>query len=200
VDLSTSRKPHRLPSAPQRWPDTTRKASGLCLPATAARQWPHGPGLHPLHGGAPRCGRHHLCRGSGGTALVTPAMRSLPVGVPKVMVSTVASGNVRQYVGPSDICMMYSVTDVAGINRISASVLSNAANALAGMIGFRQEVKGSRLPAIGLTMFGVTTPCVQAVIQALKMRYDCLVFHATGTGANPWRNWSNRACWQASST
>jgi uncharacterized protein (UPF0261 family) len=120
--------------------------------------------------------------GSGGTALVTPAMRSLPVGVPKVMVSTVASGNVRQYVGPSDICMIYSVTDVAGINRISASVLSNAAHALAGMIGFRQEAESSRLPAIGLTMFGVTTPCVQAVTKALKMRYDCLVFHATGTG------------------
>ena len=120
--------------------------------------------------------------GSGGTALATPAMRSLPVGLPKVMVSTVASGNVRQYVGPSDICMIYSVTDVAGINRISASVLSNAAHALAGMIGFRQEADRSRLPAIGLTMFGVTTPCVQAVSNALKMRYDCLVFHATGTG------------------
>jgi uncharacterized protein (UPF0261 family) len=120
--------------------------------------------------------------GTGGTALATPAMRSLPVGVPKVMVSTVASGNVRQYVGPSDICMMYSVTDVAGINRISAKVLSNAAHALAGMIGFRQEADRSRLPAIGLTMFGVTTPCVQAVTQALKMRYDCVVFHATGTG------------------
>jgi len=120
--------------------------------------------------------------GSGGTALVTPAMQSLPVGIPKVMVSTVASGNVRQYVGPSDICMIYSVTDVAGINRISANVLSNAAHALAGMIGFRQETDQSRLPAIGLTMFGVTTPCVQAVTKALKMRYDCLVFHATGTG------------------
>ena len=120
--------------------------------------------------------------GTGGTALATPAMQSLPVGIPKVMVSTVASGNVRQYVGPSDICMMYSVTDVAGINRISASVLSNAAHALAGMIGFRQEEDRSRLPAIGLTMFGVTTPCVQAVTKALKMRYDCLVFHATGTG------------------
>jgi uncharacterized protein (UPF0261 family) len=120
--------------------------------------------------------------GSGGTALVTPAMQSLPVGVPKVMVSTVASGNVRQYVGPSDICMINSVTDVAGINRISANVLSNAAHALAGMIGFRQEADHSRLPAIGLTMFGVTTPCVQAVAKALKMRYDCLVFHATGTG------------------
>ncbi|MCP4688697.1 MAG: ABC transporter permease, partial [Desulfobacterales bacterium] len=110
--------------------------------------------------------------GSGGTALATPAMRSLPVGVPKVMVSTVASGNVHQYVGPSDICMMYSVTDVAGINRISAHVLSNAAHALAGMIGFRREADRSRLPAIGLTMFGVTTPCVQAAAKALKMRYD----------------------------
>jgi len=120
--------------------------------------------------------------GSGGTALVTPAMRSLPVGIPKVMVSTVASGNVRQYVGPSDICMIYSVTDVAGINRISAQVLSNAAHALAGMIGFRLDADPSRLPAVGLTMFGVTTPCVQAVAQTLKMQYDCLVFHATGTG------------------
>jgi uncharacterized protein (UPF0261 family) len=120
--------------------------------------------------------------GSGGTALATPAMQSLPVGIPKVMVSTVASGNVRQYVGPSDICMMHSVTDVSGINRISASVLSNAAHALAGMIGFKQEEDRSRLPAIGLTMFGVTTPCVQAVTKALSMRYDCLVFHATGTG------------------
>ena len=120
--------------------------------------------------------------GSGGTALVTPAMQSLPVGIPKVMVSTVASGNVRRYVGPSDITMMYSVTDVAGINRISAAVLSNAAHALAGMIGFRQEEDQTRLPAIGLTMFGVTTPCVLAVTKALQMRYDCLVFHATGTG------------------
>ena len=120
--------------------------------------------------------------GSGGTALVTPAMQSLPVGIPKVMVSTVASGNVRQYVGPSDITMMYSVTDVAGINRISAAVLANAAHALAGMIGFRQEEDRTHLPAIGLTMFGVTTPCVQAVTKALQRRYDCLVFHATGTG------------------
>ena len=120
--------------------------------------------------------------GTGGTALATPAMQALPVGVPKIMVSTVASGNVRQYVGPSDICMMYSVTDVAGINRISAGVLANAAHALAGMIGFRQEEDRNRLPAIGLTMFGVTTPCVQAVAKALQTRFDCLVFHATGTG------------------
>src|SRR6202035_621989 len=74
--------------------------------------------------------------GSGGTALATEAMRRLPIGMPKVMVSTVASGDVKPYVGPSDICMMYSVTDVSGINRISEKVLSNAAHALAGMIGY----------------------------------------------------------------
>ena len=72
--------------------------------------------------------------GSGGTALITPAMRALPIGVPKVMVSTVASGNVANYVGPADIAMMYSVTDVAGLNRISRLVLGNAANAMAGMV------------------------------------------------------------------
>ena len=120
--------------------------------------------------------------GSGGTALATPAMRALPIGVPKVMVSTVASGNTRDYVGPSDICMMYSVTDVAGINRISARVLGNAAHALAGMIANAGRIRIESKPAIGLTMFGVTTPCVQAVTRLLDARYDCLVFHATGTG------------------
>jgi uncharacterized protein (UPF0261 family)/ABC-type branched-subunit amino acid transport system ATPase component len=120
--------------------------------------------------------------GSGGTALATPAMRRLPVGVPKVMVSTVASGNVKDYVGPADICMMYSVTDVAGINRISEQVLSNAAHALAGMITHARRAQSETKPAIGLTMFGVTTPCVQAVVKALEERFDTLVFHATGTG------------------
>jgi len=122
--------------------------------------------------------------GSGGTALATLAMRGLPIGVPKVMVSTVASGDVKPYVGPSDICMMYSVTDVAGINRISERVLANAAHALAGMIAYRRAPDGdsSVKPAVGLTQFGVTTPCVQTVTKALEDRYDCLVFHATGTG------------------
>jgi uncharacterized protein (UPF0261 family)/ABC-type branched-subunit amino acid transport system ATPase component len=122
--------------------------------------------------------------GSGGTALATLAMRGLPIGLPKVMVSTVASGDVKPYVGPSDICMMYSVTDVAGINRISERVLANAAHALAGMIAYGRVQNGdsSVKPAIGLTQFGVTTPCVQAVTKALEERYDCLVFHATGTG------------------
>ncbi len=120
--------------------------------------------------------------GSGGTALATPAMRRLAVGVPKVMVSTVASGDVKAYVGPSDICMMYSVTDVQGINRISEQVLSNAAHALAGMIAHRPRTSMADRPAVGLTMFGVTTPCVQMVQRALEERWDCLVFHATGTG------------------
>jgi len=122
--------------------------------------------------------------GSGGTALATPAMRRLAIGVPKMMVSSVASGDVRPYVGPSDLCMMYSVTDVAGINRISERVLANAAHALAGMIAYARafDAPSDAKPAIGLTMFGVTTPCVQAVTRALEERYDCLVFHATGTG------------------
>jgi uncharacterized protein (UPF0261 family) len=120
--------------------------------------------------------------GSGGTSLATPAMRALPIGVPKVMVSTMASGDTRPYVGPSDICMMYSVTDVQGINRISEKVLSNAAHALAGMIAHPAVESQVTKPALGLTMFGVTTPCVQAVTQRLADVYDCLVFHATGVG------------------
>jgi uncharacterized protein (UPF0261 family)/ABC-type branched-subunit amino acid transport system ATPase component len=123
--------------------------------------------------------------GSGGTALATRAMRRLPIGMPKVMVSSVASGDVRPYVGPSDICMMYSVTDVSGINRISEQVLANAAHALAGMLAFSRPpstVEPQGKPALGLTMFGLTTPCVQAVCKQLEAEYDCLVFHATGTG------------------
>ena len=120
--------------------------------------------------------------GSGGTALITPALQALPVGLPKVMVSTVASGNVAAYVGPADICMMHSVTDVAGLNRISRQVLGNAAHALAGMLAHRVPPAKGVKPALGLTMFGVTTPCVEQVVRALAGDYDCLVFHATGTG------------------
>jgi uncharacterized protein (UPF0261 family) len=120
--------------------------------------------------------------GSGGTALITPGMRALPVGRPKVMVSTVASGNVAPYVGPADIAMMYSVTDVAGLNRISRQVLGNAANAIAGMVSNPVPASTSDLRALGLTMFGVTTPLVTRLVDGLKTRYDPLVFHATGTG------------------
>lgn len=122
--------------------------------------------------------------GSGNTALATQAMRALPVGVPKVMVSTVASGDVRPYVGSTDICMMYSVTDISGINRISERVLANAAHALAGMIAHPRpaDARSASRPALGLTMFGLTTPCVQALTALLEAEYDCIVFHATGTG------------------
>ncbi len=125
--------------------------------------------------------------GSGGTALVTPAMRTLPVGVPKVMISTVASGDVGEYVGPSDIMMMYSVTDIQGLNHISRRVLENGANAIVGMVKRAPEKSklktlSNEKPSLGLTMFGVTTPAVQKVSALLEERYDCLVFHATGTG------------------
>jgi uncharacterized protein (UPF0261 family)/ABC-type branched-subunit amino acid transport system ATPase component len=120
--------------------------------------------------------------GSGGTTLATQGMRALPIGCPKVMVSSMASGDTRPYVGPSDICMMYSVTDVQGINRISERVLANAAHALAGMIAHAPTAVTATKPALGLTMFGVTTPCVQAVVKRLGDEYDCLVFHATGMG------------------
>ena len=116
--------------------------------------------------------------GSGGTAMVAPAMRALPVGVPKVLISTVASGNVQAYVGPSDIMMMYSVTDVQGLNSISRQVLANGAQAMAGMVKQRlaearaaaQRQAPEGLPAVGLTMFGVTTTCVQQVTSPAQGR------------------------------
>ncbi|MFW6368419.1 MAG: Tm-1-like ATP-binding domain-containing protein [Spirochaetota bacterium] len=120
--------------------------------------------------------------GSGNTALVTGAMRRLDVGVPKIMVSTVASGDVAPYVGANDIAMMYSVTDVAGINRISRRVLGNAAHAIAGMVANPVPEAPDAKPTLGMTMFGVTTPAVTAVRKALEGEFDVLVFHATGTG------------------
>ncbi|MEN3269713.1 Tm-1-like ATP-binding domain-containing protein [Pseudonocardia sp.] len=119
--------------------------------------------------------------GSGGTAVITPAMRALPIGIGKIMVSTVASGNVAPYVDASDIAMWYSVTDVAGLNRISRRVIGNAAHALAGIVTNEIPAAEDR-PAVGLTMFGVTTPCVTAVVERLGDTVDPLVFHATGTG------------------
>jgi uncharacterized protein (UPF0261 family)/ABC-type branched-subunit amino acid transport system ATPase component len=122
--------------------------------------------------------------GSGGTAIVAPAMRALPVGVPKLIVSTVASGEVSKYVGPADIMMMHSVADVQGLNAITEEVLANAAQAMVGMVLARKAApaRASGKPAIGLTMFGVTTPAVTQVAAALQDDWDCLVFHATGIG------------------
>jgi len=123
--------------------------------------------------------------GTGGTSLVTHAMQALPVGVPKLMVSTVASGDTRPYVGAVDITMMYSVVDIAGINRISAHILGNAAAGIAGMAtAYAAPLPdmGDK-PLIGATMFGVTTPSVTKARELLEARgYEVLVFHATGAG------------------
>jgi uncharacterized protein (UPF0261 family) len=120
--------------------------------------------------------------GSGGTALIAPAMRELPIGLPKLMVSTVASGNTAPYVGCTDLMMLYSVVDIAGINTVSRLVLANAAHAMAGMVSHGIPPVAVR-PAVGITMFGVTTPCVNRVRGGLESRgFDPLVFHATGTG------------------
>lgn len=120
--------------------------------------------------------------GSGGTALISEGLRALPIGIPKLMVSTVASGNTQPYVDCSDITMMYSVVDIAGINSVSERILSNAAAAISGMAA--QPLKKSLArPTLGMTMFGVTTPCVTKLREDLEAQdFDCLVFHATGTG------------------
>lgn len=121
--------------------------------------------------------------GGGGTSMITAAMRTLPVGVPKMMVSTMASGDTSDYVDVKDIAMMYSVVDIAGLNPLSKSILANAAHAVSGMVGNAVPVDGRDRPMIAATMFGVTTPCVTAVREALENAgFDVLVFHATGSG------------------
>jgi uncharacterized protein (UPF0261 family)/ABC-type branched-subunit amino acid transport system ATPase component len=129
--------------------------------------------------------------GSGASSLVAPAMRALPIGVPKILISSVASGNVAPYVGPADIMMLYSVTDVAGLNSVTRQILANGAAAMVGMVKARagqvgrepeSARRGNTKPAVGLTMFGVTTACVDAIVDALEDDFECLVFHATGVG------------------
>jgi uncharacterized protein (UPF0261 family) len=120
--------------------------------------------------------------GGGGTALATAAMRTLPVGLPKVMVSTMASGDTAPYVGVKDVTMMYSVVDIAGLNPLSRRVLANAAGAICGMVEQETPAAADR-PMIAATMFGVTTPCVDGVRRRLEEAgYDVTVFHATGSG------------------
>jgi len=132
-----------------------------------------------------RCDGVLAAGGSGNTAIATAAMQALPVGVPKLMVSTVAAGNTRDYVGASDVAMMASVTDIAGINSISSRILANAAAAMAGMVQAPPVDLPEQRPLIAATMFGVTTPCVTAAREALERRgYEVLVFHATGTGGD----------------
>jgi uncharacterized protein (UPF0261 family) len=130
-----------------------------------------------------RCDGILAAGGSGNTAIATEAMRALPVGVPKLCVSTVAAGDTRDYVGASDLTLMASVTDVAGVNAISARILANAAAAIAGMVQAPPVELDKTRPLIGATMFGVTTPCVTAAREELERRgYEVLTFHATGTG------------------
>ena len=120
--------------------------------------------------------------GSGGSSIATRAMRALPIGVPKLMVSTLASGETRPYVGAVDVTMMYSVVDISGVNRVSARIMANAAGAIAGMVGARVP-RLEEKPLVAATMFGVTTPCVTRARERLEqLGYEVLVFHATGTG------------------
>lgn len=143
--------------------------------------------------------------GGGGTALIAPALRALPIGMPKVMISTMASGNVEPYIGSTDIAMLYSVVDVAGLNSVSRRILTNGANALAGMVKFGEaelprdlrpplgsdEVAApkTRSQTIAMTMFGVTTTCVDQVRRTLEASgHECLVFHATGSGDRAMEN------------
>ena len=121
--------------------------------------------------------------GTGGTSLVTPCMRLLPLGVPKIMVSTMASGDVSRYVGTSDILMMPSIVDVAGINRISSQVLTHAVHAIVGMVEHENTDIPVKKPLIVATMYGVTTPCVMCAKEYLEQEgYEVIIFHASGTG------------------
>jgi len=128
--------------------------------------------------------------GSGGSSIAAQVMAALPVGLPKLLVSTMASGDVSPYVGAKDVCIMYSVVDVAGLNRISRLVLGNAAAAMAGMIAARDQAARDQAaqaaddrPLVAASMFGVTTPAVDAARDRLaELGYEVLVFHATGAG------------------
>jgi uncharacterized protein (UPF0261 family) len=121
--------------------------------------------------------------GTGGSTVVTAVMRRLPVGVPKLMVSTVASGDTRGYVAGSDVTMHYPVVDIAGINRITATMLANAAGAIGGMAtAARPELDEAR-PLLAASMFGITTPCVNKARELLEeLGYEVVVFHQTGVG------------------
>jgi uncharacterized protein (UPF0261 family) len=130
-----------------------------------------------------RCDGVLAAGGSGNSAIATAAMQALPVGVPKLMVSTMAAGDTRDYVGASDVTLMPAVTDVAGINSISGRILANAAAAMAGMVTAPPVDLGEKRPLIAASMFGVTTPSVTAAREELeRLGYEVLIFHATGTG------------------
>lgn len=121
--------------------------------------------------------------GSGGSSIATAGMRQLPIGVPKIMVSTMASGNVSQYVGTSDIIMFPSIVDVEGLNDISRHIFLNAIHAMVGMLSYDYKPKVDNKPLIAASMFGLTTPAIKFAERELEKRgYDTIVFHATGSG------------------
>lgn len=165
------------------------RGSAVSIVSTALQQY-----LQALHVRGEMLGAIGV-GGSGGTSLIAPALRALPIGFPKLLVSTVASGNTAPYIESSDLVLMPSVVDIAGINSVSKAVFSNAANALAGMVAARgvgepaSVGKEEDRPTVGLTMFGVTTPCVDAVRKNLEEQgFETLVFHATGTGGKAMEN------------
>jgi len=181
--------------APKLKPDITRfevaAAAGADLTALVAKK-DRGEAVAAMSRGAPvllarlvadkRIDGVISLGGGGGTAISTAAMRALPIGFPKVMVSTLASGNTAPYVGVKDIVMFPSVVDVAGINRISRQILTRAAGAICGMVESVSS-PGEDKPIIVASMFGNTTDCVQAAKKILEAAgYEVLVFHATGTG------------------
>lgn len=192
VDLGTLGKPHFRPDVPRE--EILQRAGST--PGTADEDGERGGAVARMQRGLVAWTREYADHfhptgmigigGSAGTSMITAAMRSLPIGVPKLMVSTMASGNVHAYVGVSDICMMHSVIDFTGLNRLSKTILENAAGAMAGMYRSSQH----RSPAeehtlLGATMFGLTTPCVNRVKELLERQgYELLVFHATGTGGD----------------
>lgn len=121
--------------------------------------------------------------GSGGSSMAAPAMRALPIGVPKILISTMASGDVSQYIETSDLIMIPSIVDVEGLNDISRKIFTNAVNAICGMLHYPSETATDGKPLIAATMFGVTTPCIKIAKEYLeKQNYEVLVFHATGAG------------------
>jgi uncharacterized protein (UPF0261 family) len=190
MDLGVLGEP---PFAPDVTASEVARAGGAELAALRAAR-DRGPAIDAMLRGAcalvPRLhagGRVHGVLGlggSGGTAMITAAMRALPIGVPKLMVSTLASGQTAQYVDVSDLTLMPSVIDIAGLNPLSRRILANAAAAIAGMVEQAPiERDDPPRPLLAATMFGVTTPCVTAARQGLEAAgYDVLVFHATGTG------------------
>jgi uncharacterized protein (UPF0261 family) len=187
-----------LVGAPQAEPDITRDAVAAAGGATVAAllgRDDRGAALEAMACGATRLvadlhreGRLHALMslgGSGGSSIAAAAMRALPIGVPKLLVSTIASGDVSSYVGQSDITMMYAVLDVAGLNSVSTAIYENAAAAAAGMAGAFAARTASQhgKPAIAVTMFGVTTPAVTVARQWLEAQgYEVFVFHANGAG------------------